>query len=473
MGAKGTYSLMSIPDIVDSLGVWGLTVEEDRLMRPTPEFVEFVFCACLAQVTGINREDLIEPAQEALTISSIEEKDNIYLSALTHNLLCYHLTRFANAARVDDFSAYDISRPTKDRTLLLLSAFINFVKFTEQLCNPFVNELASRSDALLVERDQISGKLAQVQKRIQELKAKRDKDEPLCQELRAKNKQLGDFVLQTKVAQQAVMQEVDLLKEEKTRLMERKPHLYSFKEYIQRELEAASDTNKRIKGRIVQSPERVKRSISTMSVSRVEYKKTVGINEAKTRDLQAKINALVIIEQDLRTCIDQLQVVEKEMKSLQDIQKDLAELKDQLDDKKIERNELRLKQERVAKQLENAHAKLTLTQQRAADKKAANARIIERLQAEYNDMDEERKENDLQLAEIRKEAGEVEEKTSEHLKASEEELNSLLKEYWSLKAATSEYRKAYNTALTQAIFCSPLVDVYMETLATKLNMKMS
>ncbi|KAJ3990031.1 Nuf2 family-domain-containing protein [Lentinula detonsa] len=445
MGAKGTYSLMSIPDIVDSLGVWGLTVEEDRLMRPTPEFVEFVFCACLAQVTGINREDLIEPAQEALTTSSIEEKDNIYLSALTHNLLCYHLTRFANAARVDDFSAYDISRPTKDRTLLLLSAFINFVKFTEQLCNPFVNELASRSDALLVERDQISGKLAQVQKRIQELKAKRDEDEPLCQELRAKNKQLGDFVLQTKVAQQAVMQEVDLLKEEKTRLMERK-------EYIQRELEAASDANKRIKGRIVQSPERVKRSISTMSVSRVEYKKTLGINEAKTRDLQAKINALVIIEQDLRTCIDQLQVVEKEMKSLQDIQKDLAELKDQLDDKKIERNELRLKQERVAKQLENAHAKLTLTQQRAADKKAANARIIERLQAEYNDMDEERKENDLQLAEIRKEASEVEEKTSEHLKASEEELHSLLKEYWSLKAATN---------------------VYMETLATKLNMKMS
>ncbi|KAJ3723482.1 Nuf2 family-domain-containing protein [Lentinula guzmanii] len=442
MGAKGTYSLMSIPDIVDSLGVWGLTVEEDRLMRPTPEFVEFVFCACLAQVTGINREDLIEPAQEALTISSIEEKDNIYLPALTHNLLCYHLTRFANAARVDDFSAYDISRPTKDRTLLLLSAFINFVKFTEQLCNPFVNELASRSDALLVERDQISSKLAQVQKRIQELKAKRDKDEPLCQELRAKNKQLGDFVLKTKVEQQAVMQEVDLLKEEKTKLMERK-------EYIQRELEAASDTNKRIKGRIVQSPERVKRSISTMSVSRVEYKKTVGINEAKTRDLQAKINALVIIEQDLRTCIDQLQVVEKEMKSLQDIQKDLAELKDQLDDKQIERNELRLKQERVAKQLENAHAKLTLAQQRAADKKAANARIIERLQAEYNDMDEERKENDLQLAEIRKEASEVEEK---HLKASEEELNSLLKEYWSLKAATN---------------------VYMETLATKLNMKMS
>lgn len=188
MGAKGTYSLMSIPDIINSLGDWGLTVEEDRLLRPTSEFVEFVFCACLAQVTGINREDLLQPAQDALSISSLEDKvrellytyrmssnimskDNIYLSALTHNLLCYHLTRFANAARVDDFSSYDISKPTKERTLLLLSAFINFVKFTEQLCNPFVNELVNRSNALLVDRDQVSSKLAQTQKQIQELKS--------------------------------------------------------------------------------------------------------------------------------------------------------------------------------------------------------------------------------------------------------------------------------------------------------------
>ncbi|KAJ3867566.1 Nuf2 family-domain-containing protein [Lentinula novae-zelandiae] len=448
MGAKGTYSLMSIPDIINSLGDWGLTVEEDRLLRPTSEFVEFVFCACLAQVTGINREDLLQPAQDALSICSLEDKDNIYLSALTHNLLCYHLTRFANAARVEDFSSYDISKPTKERTLLLLSAFINFVKFTEQLCNPFVNELVNRSNALLVDRDQVSSKLAQTQKQIQELKAKRDKDEPICQELRAKNKELGDLVLQTKAAQQPIVQEAALLKEEKTRLMERKEH-------IQRELEAISDANKRIRGRIVQSPERVKRSISTMSVSRTEHKKMVAINETKARDLQAKINALVIIEQDLRTCIDQLQVVEKEIKSLQDMQKDLAELKDQLHDKKIERNELQLKQEaytRVVKQLENAHAKLTLTQQRAADKKAANARILERLQGEYNDMAEQRQENDLQLAEIRKEAAEVEEKISEHLKVSEEELHGLLKEYWSLKCATN---------------------VYMETLATKLNMKIS
>ena len=37
---------------------------------------------------------------------------------------------------------------------------------------------------------------------------------------------------------------------------------------------------------------------------------------------------------------------------------------------------------------------------------------MERLQAEYNEMDVERKENDLHLAELRKEADEIEEKVS-------------------------------------------------------------
>jgi len=218
------------------------------------------------------------------------------------------------------------------------------------------------------------------------------------------------------------------------------------------ELEACNETNYRLKNRIVRSPERVKSSISTMSVTAVEYKKALVANEAKARELQAKITALMAIEQDIRSCIDQLQVVEKETKALEDLEKDLAELKDQLADKKIEKNELQLKHERVAKQLVNAQTKLSQTQQRAADKKAANARHMDNLQAEYDKMDVERKENDVQVAELRKEADEIEEKMAEHLKASEQELSSLLKEYWGVRLAAEKY---------------------MQTLASKLNMKVT
>jgi kinetochore protein Nuf2 len=49
--------------------------------------------------------------------------------------------------------------------------------------------------------------------------------------------------------------------------------------------------------------------------------------------------------QDIRGCVEQLQTIEKEELYLSTSQKELATLKDQLDDKKIDRNELHLRQE--------------------------------------------------------------------------------------------------------------------------------
>lgn len=71
---KHVHPVMSIQDIIASLESWGMPVEEERLMRPTPEFVENVLCRCLTQVTGIRREQLVEPAQHALLVSMIDEK---------------------------------------------------------------------------------------------------------------------------------------------------------------------------------------------------------------------------------------------------------------------------------------------------------------------------------------------------------------------------------------------------------------
>lgn len=64
----------------------------------------------------------------------------------------------------------------------------------------------------------------------------------------------------------------------------------------------------------------------------------------------------------------------------------------------------------------------------------------------------ERRHNDLEVEELRTEADEVEKKMQEHLKESEKELNELLGVYWDLRRQT---------------------EVYMETLANKLNMKVS
>jgi kinetochore protein Nuf2 len=200
--AKGIFPTMSIPDIIGALAGWGLSVSHEQLVRPSPDFVEGVYCACLQQVTDLSHDSLRDPVQNALSVTdvdrvshcslilssiSVEIPQDLYASALVQNLVLYHLyvinisfthfnsifyhsTRFARAAKVEDFSAKDISHPERDRTLTFLSAFINFVKFTEQFCNPFIKELRDRSDTMIVERDQVSKELAEVQQKIELMK---------------------------------------------------------------------------------------------------------------------------------------------------------------------------------------------------------------------------------------------------------------------------------------------------------------
>ncbi|TFK42826.1 Nuf2 family-domain-containing protein [Crucibulum laeve] len=440
--AKGIFPQMSIPDIINALAGWGLTVSQEQLVRPNADFVEGVYCACLQQVTDLSHESLHDPVHNSLSASQVDDTD-LYKAALTNNIMLYHLTRFAKAARVEDFNAKDIYSPERERTLILLSAFINFVKFTEQYCNDFVKDLRDRSDALIVERDQVAQQLTIVQQSIETMKAKIAEDEPRCEELRTENNALRAKMFATKEFQTTAVQDVEQLKAEKNALIKRK-------EALNGEISSISDAITRTRSRIVQSPERIKRTISTMSTTAIEDKRTVAMHEAKARDLQVKINALLGIEKDIRSCIEQLQTIEKEARSLQVSQKELTDLKDHLDDKTIEKNELRLRQERVEKQLGNAHDKLERARRHAEDKKLASQKTIERLQREYTEMDSERRDNDKQVEELRGEADEVEAKMANHLKKGEAELNELLAEYWKLRHET---------------------DVYMETLANKLNMR--
>ncbi|KAG2737767.1 hypothetical protein P692DRAFT_20842304 [Suillus brevipes Sb2] len=128
-------------------------------------------------------------------------------------------------------------------------------------------------------------------------------------------------------------------------------HLQARNETINSESALLMDNNFRTRSRIVQSPERIRRNIMTMGTTAIEDKKAVALHEAKARDLRAKFSVLVNIEKDVRSCIAQLQTTEREVQLLEGSQKELAELKDSLENKTVECGELQKKTERVYKQL--------------------------------------------------------------------------------------------------------------------------
>lgn len=62
--------------------------------------------------------------------------------------------RLARAAQINDFSFKDLSSPDPERTRGHLSAFINFVKFSEQRAE-FIMGLREKSSRVNEERDKV------------------------------------------------------------------------------------------------------------------------------------------------------------------------------------------------------------------------------------------------------------------------------------------------------------------------------
>ncbi|KAI0747799.1 Nuf2 family-domain-containing protein [Daedaleopsis nitida] len=440
MSSKFWFPSMSPEEIVEAFTGWGYFIKPDQVSRPSPEFVLGIYSACLEQVTGITLESLQGPTEQSL--ATLENPD-LYSHALTHALMLHHIQRFANAAKITDFSSKDLYFPDPDRTRGILSAFINFIKFSEQ-SEAFITRLREQSTAVIKERRAVAEEISDLERRMAEFRVKRAEDEPKCEALRLENKTLMDHVIAYEDRHKGYKLEVDGLKQEKATLV-------AEIEKVIMETSTVTDSITRTNSRIVQSPERIKRTITSMGNTAAEEKRTIAANEAKTRDLRAKIDALLNIEKDVRSCVEQLQGIEKETRALDGARKELSDLRDALDRKIGERAELNMRRERVQKQLSNALEKLERAQKYAEDRRAASQQTIERLQHEYEEMSVERRDNDRQVEELRAEADDIERKMAEHLKTSEGELNELLTEYWKLRHG--------------------VVKVYMEILANKLGMQ--
>jgi kinetochore protein Nuf2 len=127
-------------------------------------------------------------------------------------------------------------------------------------------------------------------------RAQRAKDEPKCEQLKEENAAATAQLLAAKEVHTGLTKDIEGLKIERA-------HLQARNESVNSEVALLMDSNSRTRSRIVQSPERIRRNIVTMGATTIEDKKTVASREAKARDLQAKISALVNIEKVMSSVV--------------------------------------------------------------------------------------------------------------------------------------------------------------------------
>lgn len=77
-------------------------------------------------------------------------------------------SRLATAAKVPDFSSKDIFLPTSQRTRIILSAMINFIKFSEQ-CLPVVQKVRKKAEDLAQESESLTRDHARLETQLAQL----------------------------------------------------------------------------------------------------------------------------------------------------------------------------------------------------------------------------------------------------------------------------------------------------------------
>ncbi|KAF8266011.1 Nuf2 family-domain-containing protein [Lactarius quietus] len=389
------YPDMSNAIIVDSLNERGVSITHQQLVNPTAQSTLCVYSGCLRLLSGLTPESLREPVEDAL-IAVDEPNLDIYDRAFSTNILVYHISRLATAAKVPDFSSKDIFLPTSQRTRIILSAMINFIKFSEQ-CLPVVQKVRKKAEDLGQESESLMREHTRLETQLTQLQEKRKADEPKVEALSKENEMLNTELLAQRDLQLALLQEIEALKHERAALVQKKKGLDS-------STANAADGVTSVRSRVVQSPERKRRNISSMRDSATEDKKMHVALLERQRELRVKVAALKNIAKDVKMCVEVLQTMQKETDALEEAERSLLDTQDCLDKQKDDLKLDKIKAENVKLRLHHALERVERAKQTIEDRRASSLKAIQQLEKDYIVMGKERSEADKRIAERRAQA---------------------------------------------------------------------
>jgi kinetochore protein Nuf2 len=144
------------------------------------------------------------------------------------------------------------------------------------------------------------------------------------------------------------------------------------------------------RARIVTSPEKLKQAISEMSNSLMSEKSSISSLSSKQRDLQARIDAMSVLEADIASCTKLMEECEMELMRVEEVTRKVGRHREALEGRQLEGKEVDVKEQQLLRQLANAEDKLARVRRTAVSKREAAQKQMVHIREEYNVMAKER-----------------------------------------------------------------------------------
>ena len=378
----------------------GLSFSLEDLRKPTPPKVQHLYEYIVDTLMGMRRESV-----EALVRAAGAEQEFPQAQYDAALLMTFYrsLTQLMTECGVSDFTFNDLLKPDADRLRVNLSSVINFLRFRGErwdLVDKYFQkgeQTKKRIEELYFQNDDLAAK-------IEHLRDQRKREEPAIKEAQTKNKNLTLELRRLGKIQGDVINEYQVLKDEKQKLKD----TLSDKQY---NIEVLRRDCGKLQPYIVDSPEKLHQTINDLNNTLAAERAELDTTERQVRALNTSADSFAIVEQDVNSCIKLMEDCENELSKEEESIRKSNRHEEILHQKEAEVREHDRKEDRVKRLITNAKEKLEKARTQAAEKRASARKEMEKLAAEYETLSKERdatnKENDRTNLDIERKEKEV------------------------------------------------------------------
>eukprot|EP00897_Mesotaenium_endlicherianum_P004693 jgi/Mesen1/4251/ME000022S03536 len=343
-----SYPLMKQEKIVEVLAELEIPFSIQDISKPSLETIKPVFESFVQLLLGVTREELRQPNFAAMDVLEFPELHEDSVGALA---FVRAVSKLMLAAGVHDFTVQrDIYKPDMQRTVRNLSAIINFAKFREE-------QIALTSE-------------------IQRIEMERVEQEPAVQGLETETDDLASQIAALNKEQAILQGENHKLKQVVTDITEK---VQSDKQA----LHASKEEGARLRGEIVESPEKLQRTLEELNGAVERERCSVSETERRSRDLQSKLDCTAKAYREVQKCLDLMEEAETELKKQKGISKAVKTTKGKISASEEELILLESAEQHLSRQAHHATEKLQKLEQLRETKKREIMAALQEAKAQH------------------------------------------------------------------------------------------
>eukprot|EP00850_Spirogloea_muscicola_P000885 SM000003S11130 [mRNA] locus=s3:1138193:1140561:+ [translate_table: standard] len=374
-----TFPEITRKEILACMGDLEVPLSDGDLLKPTMEAIRPVYESVVTLLMGISREELHQPVFSAIDALEFPELHEESIACLAFNRA---VTKLMYVAGVEDFTLRDLYKPEANRTMRNLAAIINFARFREERLDRY-QELQSKSDALLEKKQALEEANMQLAAELKQMEVARAAEEPAVAALEAETQDLVSQIAGLNKHQAQLAAEVRTLKQTATELSDKVAN----EKFL---LLNARQEAVRLKAEIVESPEKLQRTLDELSSSVERERAAVGDAERRARDLQSKLDCVAKVctenptkvEREVQKCIGMMQEAEAEITKHKEVSKKVkgVQAKIKVDEDEVWR--LAAEHQHLERQAQAAMERLQKFRQQSAGRREAAERKLEAARAQ-------------------------------------------------------------------------------------------